>query len=177
MTLDLDHLEQVLRAPKTLTFVPSAWTPSSHRNSTKLEMVVSLDIDGVTQEGLALRATAIAELPDRQLTIQLEHEPPGRKRTPLHRLDWKPLHTHNNKRLGPSHLRFVQQNGTHLHDFFENKSVGEAAFQPRGNLPIAFPVVPEPQSFQKLIEILPDRFMIVDADRLPEPPWTPRLGL
>ena len=177
MAIDFQHLENVLNHAKVLARIPPSWNQYPYKNTVKLEILFALDRNGVTEAGMALRLTALADLPDCGVMAQLEYEPPGRKRTPVQRLDWRPLHNHNNNGHGPNTLKFFLQTGTHLHDFQENKKLGERAFQPNDNLPVAIPQDPEPASFDDLLAFLRDRFNITNAKEVPTPPWTPRLDV
>jgi hypothetical protein len=175
----LEHLQYLLDTSKHLSYIPHAWSSFPDKNSNKLELIVSLEIENVVQEALILRGTAIEQYPEKNVTFQLEYDPPVEKRTPFHRLDWRPLRPHSNHGQGPSHLKFVLQEDTHLHDFFENRAIADSAFDPfdpRNNLPVAFPIQPEPPTFNDMLAVLCDHFNIINGNRIPKPAWQPRLG-
>lgn len=82
----------------------------------------SLDIDGVTIEGLELRGNAKIALRDEAVSVQLQYTPPSGKAEHICRVCWKPLHRHNNKGLGPPELRNQWVTVTHCHVFDRQRS-------------------------------------------------------
>lgn len=179
MPQDVAQLAAFAAASKVLAYVPAEWAETPYKNSTRLDLLVSLLIDGVGPAGLALRCTAIKEQPDRDLTFQVEWQPPGRRRLLVERMDLWPLRPHGNKGFGPPELRFLDIAGSHLHSFDLNTDpdLGLRAFQGWDlNLPVAVPLE-EPRGYQQALALCRDRLKIDNADRLPQPPWEYRLNL
>lgn len=161
---------EIHAAEKTaLPFHP--WRELENR---KLMIVSALEIDGVTIEGLALRGSAIKNLPNEAVTFQLEcvHDP-ARRDLPIDRVDWRPLNPHNNRGKGPEEWQFVEISGSHHHKFGLNWLPDETRMLQR-NLPIAIPLVPDPASFEDLIEFVRDCFRINSLE-IPIPPWEANL--
>jgi hypothetical protein len=130
-----------------------------------------LEIEGVTIAGLRLRATAIKNRPDASVTFQLEYQRPKFPGSALSRVEWRPAGgAHNNRGLGPPEHRNKFITGTHYHPFDLNWQ--DAASQVgRGNLPIAIPLVPEPEDFAVLVAFVAQEFRIPNANIVSEPPW------
>ncbi len=142
------------------------------RDSEWMVLVVPLDIDGVTVEGLSFRATAMRKRPDEAVTFQLEYAPPlGRaKGGPFARVDWKPLRPHNNKKIGPAEFHDIPQTGSHHHDFWLNWRHSEQAVR-KGSVDISIPIVPE-MSFEEIVAFVGKEFRILNINSLPKPEWS-----
>jgi hypothetical protein len=100
MLADLDILH---KSRKSFPLKPQ-W---KDRGNGWLVLISPLDIDGVTIEGLNFRAAAKTDRPDESVTFQLEYLPrrKGVKGGPMARIEWLPIRPHNNKFVGPLHLR------------------------------------------------------------------------
>lgn len=173
--MDIDAMSPVAAATKELAYIPSEWSESPYKNSTRLELVLPLRIDSVVQASVALRCSCLKEQPDRNLMMQVEIEPVGQRRIPIERFEWRPLAGHTNK-VGPLELRF-REFETHIHLFNDNAEIGPDAFQPYRNLPVARPVEPDPNSFQEALAVCAERLKIVNATSIPEPHWQYRMGI
>ena len=146
------------------------WVEKDPRN---LLLVSPLEIDEITYPGLQLRITTLKPEPDRDVTFQLEYHPPVGKAHHLVRLDWRPFHRHNNRNIGPTHLRLIEFGGTHIHPFDLNWSEQKQAMI-KQNLPIALPVDPkeDPGTFEELLEFAAVLLKISDLmSMVPRPPW------
>ena len=166
-----EDLKTLFEEPKKLA-VPARWLDVDPEG---FEVHVPLEIKGVIIEGLALRATCQRWCADRNVMFQLEYAPAGAKSKPLARIDWKPHHTHNKKDRGPEDLQFKRQKDSHHHSFGLNWLLPEARIR-SGNLPIAMPIVPEPESFKNLLALVDKEFRIPGLlNDFPEPPWEYRL--
>lgn len=144
------------------------WTPSGRT----LEIKLPLFAGGFAPEGFFFRATAIASLPDEQVTFQLEYhgvDIPGGT-GPLCRFEWRPKGIHNNKGLGPAELRFLEQVGTHFHPFEDNWSSQTGALL-RDNLPVARPVTQDIQGFRDCLEVVGNLFRINNMLVVKTPEW------
>jgi hypothetical protein len=142
-----------------------------------LELKLPLRIGGVIEEQFFFRATAIAHLPDQNVTFQLEYHgvriPGGTG--PLCRLEWNPRKPHNNKGKGPRELRFIDQIGSHFHPFDENWSEQKGALL-RDNLPIAVPLSEDIQSFSQCLGVVGNLFRINNIEVVKTPEWVLDLG-
>ena len=144
------------------------WSPAGR----SLEIKLPLFAGEFAPEGFFFRATAIAALPDEQVTFQLEYhgvEIPGGT-GPLCRLEWRPKSTHNNKGKGPADLRFIEQVGTHFHSFEENWSDKNGALL-RGNLPVARPIAQDIQDFRDCLALVGNLFGINNILVVKTPEW------
>ena len=166
-----DDLPALFESPKTFPIRPEC----KPRDQNWLRCVQSLDIDGVTIEGLQFRATALLTRADASVTFQLEYYPPRRqpKGGPLARIEWRPVTAHNNKGKGPRNLQHVIQRGTHHHLFEENWRDDPDGVR-KGELPISIPIDPEP-SWHEVLAIVGKEFRISPIDWVPNPPWKPVL--
>lgn len=162
------QMAELINAKKSLPLHPS-WLIG---DNDRVSIVSPLDIDGVTIEGLRMRATAIVTRVDECVTFQIEYLPPGGeiKGGPLTRIDWKPLAAHNNKSFGPAMYRNKIITASHYHSFALNWNEEGKAMR-KGNLPIAIPLLPEPQTFERLVDLVRQEFNIVNIDWLQLPPW------
>ena len=134
-------LDALVTAEKTLS-TPIAWVRDDQGD---FRFTRPLDIDGITQEGLFLFGRAVSILPDRDVTLGLRWADARARGGPFDRLDWKPIHIHNNKGLGPPALRHVLIEGTHRHPLADNAALAMGLTEAiRQNLPVAAPVEPEP---------------------------------
>ncbi|GHC63198.1 hypothetical protein GCM10007315_29200 [Gemmobacter tilapiae] len=170
MQTDVD-LDSFYVAQKELAINPD-WVVTARKDYA--DLVSPLDIDGVTMAGLAFRARARIELPDRQVAFQLEYSPSTSqpKGGPICRLDWRPFQAHNNKNCGPPEYRMIAIRGTHLHDFHLNWAYSPKRVR-NGILDIAVPVADMP--FEKALEFVEKQFRIKGVALLPPPPWSARL--
>lgn len=163
MAIDVPN---IFASKKTLS-VPGSWV---ERDGQRLMLVAALDIDGVTVEGLVLRGTALKDCPDEAVMFQLEfkHDPKRPDRA-IDRVDWRPLHSHNNRGKGPNEHRYKLISGTHRHAFDLNWLKGEERMR-KMNLPIAQPVNPDLVTYDNLIEFVRKCFRISPIE-FPIPPW------
>ena len=136
-----------------------------------LSLVAPLEIEGVTIEGLVLRATAYKDLPDEAVMFQVEfpHDR-NRRDNAIQRIDWRPLHIHNNHGKGPPQYRLQLINGTHHHSFELNWLVPERRLR-KTNLPVAEPISPDIQDFTALLDFVAESFRIKKLDAVRAPPW------
>lgn len=156
----------IFTAAKNLPLVPG-WEADE---SGKLSFCAPLDLEWVTYEGLFLRASAMQVLPERDVTFQLEHRPAGERDGQLARMDWRPVHEHNNKGRGPPEYRFKVQLDTHYHRFDLNYSAASDSML-QSNLPIATPVEQIINDYNSLLDYMADAFNIRNLRELPPPPW------
>ena len=163
-------LREIYQAPKRLGVWPNPVWVESHNG--RLNMVVTLEnMLGVTVEGMLLRGRAIKDRPDEEVMLQLEcpHDY-SREHNAIERIDWNPLHNHNNGGNGPEDLRFLLQKYTHRHSFDLNWLEEEQRMR-YNNLPIAEPVAQPLKEFEDLIEFCGKCFGIENLGDLPPPPW------
>lgn len=142
-----------------------------------LTLVVPLEIGGVTVSGLVLRGKTLAARPDQDVMFQIEclhGDRGGRRDRALARIDWRPLHSHNNRGRGPEEWRFFEQIGTHHHAFGLNWLDDEQRMR-SANLPIAVPLNPEPSTYDELVAFVEETFRINNLGTLPPPQWTANL--
>jgi hypothetical protein len=140
-----------------------------------MEFLAPLDIDGVTVAELALRGIVWNPRPDQDLMLQLETGIPGaRSRTPLVRLDWKPLSPFHRNLKGPPGLKRLIIIGTHEHPF-EANWLDDMQRMRTGNLPIAQQISVPLQTFSDVLDYAKILFRISDIRSIPVPPWAPKL--
>lgn len=163
----LARLTGFLAADKVLS-APIRWTD----NDGDLRFTATLDIDGVTEEGLLLFGRASSALPDCAVTLGLRWtKAPGRS-DHFDRFNWRPIDAHNNKGLGPTELRFRPFEGTHRHKLALNAALDMGLSQAMAdNLPVAVPILPEPAGWEAFLAIAAAQWRIHDFMTTPYPPW------
>ena len=141
-----------------------------------MEMIIPLEIDNITIEGLSLRVSCYQPFPDRAVTFQLEMGiPEKRTRLPLLRFDWRPLNSpHKNPRRGHSFAAGQLIFGTHFHQFSLNWVQADERMR-SGNLPFAIQVEPDPTDFKSVLDDIRSLFRISNIDLIQEPGWSRRL--
>jgi len=60
--------------------------------------------------------------------------------------------------------------GSHNHSFGLNWVLGDARML-KENLPIAVPILPDPEGFNQLLALVSNEFRIGNAGDIPIPPW------
>lgn len=157
-------------------------TPKWLQSDDQFNFTVALDIDGVTQIGLRLRARCRPDYSDQDVTFQVEYQFAGlAKPVPVTRIDWRPISAHTNKNVGPVEWRLRQFHASHIHPFHENHiwMIGNGlplADNVKSNLPIAAPLENDPGDFSALVVLMGQHFNIEGVSAIPAPPWNaPRL--
>ncbi len=159
-------LRELFEANKILASNPK-WIAT---DSTWFDLEAPLDIDGVTIEGLELRAGAGQSLPDRAVRFHLQYHPARSPCIPLCRIEWRPVSPHTNPNQGPEHLRLLRIVGSHIHGFEMNYLEDEGRMRGK-NLPIAEPIDPDPSSFRDLVDVVAAEFRINGMEQIEPPPW------
>lgn len=144
-------------------------TPFISHEADRCTLTVLLaDETSASLEGTHLRIMAWKRRSLEDVTAILETLYEG-KPTCLARVDCHPRSPHTNqhwRKFGcPATI-----DGSHVHRFEENARVGRDAFHPVGNLPVAYPVEEEPQSFRDFVRLVGVVFAIAGLDDLPPPP-------
>jgi hypothetical protein len=140
-----------------------------------MEFLAPLDIGGVTIAELALRGIVWDQRPDQDVMLQLETGIPGtRTRTPLIRLDWRPLSPIHKNLKGPPGLKRLIIIGTHEHPF-EANWLEDLQRMRTGNLPIAQQISVPLQSFSDVLNYAKNLFRISDIESISMPPWSQKL--
>ena len=163
--MSLDYPE-IIAAAKTLV-LNSDWAEDQQGRQ---KLILSIEVDGVSVEGLFLRATSRRSMPDRKVMVQLEHAVPHQPTEPLCRIEWRPLRPHRNNLQGPKEFRLIDIPGSHHHSFALNWYAPEERML-RENLPIAVPILPEPEGFNQLLALISKEFRISNAEAIAIPPW------
>lgn len=162
-----DTLRELVEAEKLIAD-PTEWAEQGRCLQLKLPLV----IDGLIEEQFFFRSTAIASLPNEQVTFQLEYHgvriPGGTG--PLCRLEWLPKGVHNNRGRGPAGLQFLDIAGTHFHSFDDNWCERNGALL-RDNLPVAYPISHPVQGFSECLQLVGNLFRINNIDVVKAPEW------
>jgi hypothetical protein len=142
-----------------------------------MSFTIPLDIAGVTIEHFWLRGRCIVDLPDREVTFQLEVGKDGiRTRTPLMRVDWRPVSGGHGNGDGPPELANTYVAGSHLHDFEMNWLDHEQRMR-MSNLPVARQITEPLQNFTELLDFVKIHFRINGIEKITEPEWVEELLL
>jgi hypothetical protein len=155
---------------KRLIAPPQEW--AERANPDELFWASPIEINGVAVEGFRFRMTAMRSMPEEAVTCQLEYHERRKIGGPLCRVDWKPMHAHDNKAHGPPdlrHKRFAVSH-SHHHEFNVNWSYA-ASMVRKGNLPIAVDLSPEPPNFSEFLAFLEKELRIEGLGVVPRPPW------
>jgi hypothetical protein len=168
-----ETLGELVAADKLIA-APAEWSKVNRC----LELKLPLEMDGFIEELFFFRATALAQLPDEQVTFQLEYH--GSRieggTGPLCRLEWNPKKSHNNKGRGPAELQFIDQIGSHIHSFEDNWCETTGALL-RDNLPVARPIAHDIQGFSECLELVGNLFRIKNIELVKTPEWMLDLGV
>ncbi|MBI4968058.1 MAG: hypothetical protein HZC25_08050 [Rhodospirillales bacterium] len=165
----MTDIPTLIAARKTLTTIPE-WTLQNDQ----FRLVATLDLDGVTLDGIWLRVTAYKAIPDRRVSFQIEFKPEGFRHIPAARVDWRPANPHSNRNIGPAHLRLMVIEGSHHHTFDANWPLGFERMVSE-NLPIAEPLVPDPRDFEGLLHLVGRLFNVDGMKGIAVPKWEPGL--
>ena len=165
-------LQSLFRSPKTIVSKPEWSRPTPPDKS--IALTVPLAINGAVQQGLYLLGRALEHEPAGNISFTLAFQPGDtqRKRVLLARIDWRPMGWHANRR-GPSELIGVRIVGSHHHEFDVNWSPHED--RPLKGLPVALPMIPDPDKFASLRDAVGKAFSIVNPIDIPEPEWSMEL--
>ncbi len=157
-------------AQKAITLTQHKWQRGNRENS--LSFSSALLVDGIIQEGFTLKGSAIKDLPNCHVSFVISHKGTSEygKGVAIARADWKPLRIHNNRNFGEPEYRFLDQETSHYHDFTENYELGDEIWVDR-KLPIAYPINPEPATFENFLEFTGEKFRIGNISSIPIPPW------
>jgi hypothetical protein len=172
----LEYLRRCITSPKSFDDAVE-WKTVNDSNRPRLEAVVRLRSEGVSLEGLRLRANASIDFYDRDITMQLELLRWSSK-FHLTRADFRPFSMHQNNRRELKHLpRRIEACVTHIHRFEDNVRLGVDAFRSVkiDNLPAAAPVEPAPGSVRDFLSVVAQCMSIGDCRDMPLPPWQGRL--
>jgi hypothetical protein len=144
------------------------WSSPADPEDGHVAFLVPLEIDGVTIAEFALRGGAYEQHADKAVMFQLEIGSLGvRTRTPLVRLDWRPLNPiHKNPDK-------VLISGSHVHRFEANWLESEQRMR-TGNLPVAEKIA-EIHTFTELLDFAKILFRINNIEQIPVPEWSPKL--
>ncbi len=145
------------------------WQIDNNRRSLRISS--PLQVGGVIQEGFSFHGRTLLETPHRNVTFLLTYNRVSvSKGVVIAKAEWKPISSHNNKGLGPKEYRFIEQTGSHFHDFHTNFALGGKWRSKK--LPIALPIEPDPPNFQGFLEFVGERFRIPNIWLVQEPPWS-----
>jgi hypothetical protein len=164
------RLRDLLAAPKSLGSEPEWRTDGD-----KLTLAAPIEIDGVTEEGLQLRGSALLRHEMREVTLGLVYLPGGETGGMFERIDAWPLHEHANKGHGPSALRFrtFLVGETHHHGLENNRHL--PIEQLLNDLPVAERIDPQPNSWRALMRHASKAWNFEPDLMLTSPPWQPDL--
>ena len=142
------------------------WVVTPERHSFE----APLEVDGMSLAGARVRGTVRPGVAQPAVMLQLELISSSNRVGGLDRLDWHPIHVHDNQGKGPLHLRFVKQNYSHHHQFELNWLETEQRLR-AGNLPIAIPFEHPLSSINQVFEFAEQYFKISGLGRHQMPEW------
>lgn len=142
-----------------------------------MQFLAPLDIGGVTIPNFWLRGRCTEDQPDRDVSFQLEIGKEGiRTRSPLMRVDWRPLGGIHGNFEGPPELIDTIIASSHFHEFELNWLEEEQRMR-SSNLPVARKISEPLQSFSELLDFVKIHFRINNIDKISEPEWVQELDL
>jgi hypothetical protein len=162
---------ELVQAEKTLDASP-VWIGDS--DPLRFEFTQTLSIGTATIGGLILRGKASKGSVDRDVMFQIEYSVGVRTRHHLWMVDYKPFHDHSNDPAGPEELHYLDFSSTHSHAFTDNYIEHENRMR-SGNLPLARHCVPEPNSFEELLDFCAQKFNVCNMGIIPAPEWSANL--
>ena len=143
----------------------------------KMQFTAPLDIGGVTIEHFWLRGRCVEDQPDREVSFQLEVGKEGiRTRTPLMRVDWRPLSGGHGNADGPDELADTIITGCHFHAFELNWLETEQRMRAT-NLPVARQIIEPLQTFKDVLDFVKIHFRINGLEKITQPEWVEELLL
>lgn len=130
--------------------------------------VARLSADGYEDSEMQLRVKAPHRANRHGLLVQVEYKRGERDLVKLERIDWKTGHGNGEK--GPAALRLLTMDSTHWHRFEINykEDVDEML---SGNLPIAQPVLPDPDSVNDLLNVCEQYLKVSGVSSVQLPPY------
>lgn len=161
---------QLADSPKTIASF-SGWC-SPHEETGYCWFDTPLEIEDVVVPGLVLHGGCYFHRPDCHVTLELRiAKHAGRRCRPLARVDWRSLNGphSNDRRWGPP-WGGKQVPDTHIHPFELNWSSDRQRMK-SSNLPIACPIEPPPNDFNKLREFAGKQFRISNIELVSAPDW------
>jgi hypothetical protein len=164
------NLPALVASNKLLASAPS-WI---ERGPDCLDFTVPLEADDAVIEGLSLRGRTHKSLIDRDVAFQLEFHGSQIIGGPICRIEWRPLSGHSNKGLGPKEYRHILQTGSHHHRFDLNWGHSQEGVL-RGEIPIAVPILDDPENFRALLALVGKEFRINKIQQITVPPWAPAM--
>ena len=160
----------MLARPKTFTEWP-LWEMRGTGSSAKWEFVSGLAHEGIGIDGVRIRGVAMADIMDRELTVQLEAVVSSRW-VHIARADYRPLHAHTNPFDRKDLVRSIPSDLSHFHQFADNTREGLIDdLRPNRNLPAARVIEPPPSSIRKFFAIVGSELGILDFDSVQPPDW------
>jgi hypothetical protein len=158
-------LAELLEAEKRIRPVPT-WRSDNGAIRWKAPLIIG----GAVVEGFTLHARCLASEAGRDVSFTLDRSVTGQPSVRIDRVDWRPIHRHNNNGIGPDHLRFKIIEESHRHNYYENlTSDGKMR---SGNLPVAIPIEEKLETFQSLVDFVAEIYKIEDLKLLMPPPWS-----
>lgn len=165
----MPRLDEIARAQKEL---PSGlvWSDAAHdlRSRPRHEARVALSTEGIGLEGVFLRIWCPKTLNAYGFGLQLECQLESRRPVPIARMDWKDGHTNPSK--GPVRLRLMDIPSTHVHSFDDNYIAAEDRMR-SGNLPIAAPIIPDPENIPEFLAVAEELLRIRGLTKVKQPPY------
>lgn len=156
-------------ADKELAFVPKRWDEA---DKNYFEVLVPLTAGEVTIGGFFVRVKISRGHLSRDAMAQLEFGQTRRTSEPLWRLDWKPLHRHDNKGDGaPGYEWGEYDRVSHDHNFWDN-FVPQRMEMRRTNLPRARPFDIEPGTVSDFLDFSGKCFRINNLSAIALPTAT-----
>lgn len=131
-----------------------------------------LIIAGVVEHGFILHAGYLKDVPDANVTFELQASKPGKRRkVPLSRVDWRAVRGgHSNPRRPGSPVSGLRVTASHHHAFGLNWIASEKRMR-SGNLPMAENIDQAIQSFESLRSEVGNLFRINNIDIVTPPKW------
>lgn len=160
-------LPEIADAEKELS---GALPPWNEDESGKFDITVPLEIRGITVQRLYFKAHAVKDRFEEDVTFQLIGSASGERPVGFDRIDWRPYHIHMNQGGCAPELRFLTLAQSHRHAFHLNWLADQKRLR-AGNLPVAMPLDPEPNSWEELLVFVGNCFKIKDLGRLEAPGW------
>lgn len=163
------HFAEQYAARKTFA-APLVWAVEDR----DLRLSCPLAIGDVMVEGLEFVGRATNQ-PDKACHFMLRATDTRGTYHLLERIDWRPVHSHNNKGQGPAELRYTIQRTAHAHSFEMNWVKAEERML-SGGVPLAAPIDIDGLEVEDAFKFAAKRFNIATGKVIfPPPPWEPDL--
>lgn len=170
------QIHELLAVEKSFVEWPS-WTEHGSARGGRWQFVSTFEKGGVFIAGLRVRGSALRDVSNREVTVQVEAMV-GSRWLHVFRADYQPLGDHKNPPDRRDLPRRILPGCSHVHSFADNVRNGKLdGLDPRSNLPSARIMDPEPSSVRAFFGMVGAMLSVPDFASIDPPAWQGGLPL